>query len=662
MNTKPLPLEGYIYTPLSNTGEILDSLSSISAWPSYDGTNGFIAPSLSEKQQQQQNDAFGLITNIKQEYQVHPFDAIYTADSLSPFNSTATPTDSSTNSSPLHADYSSNDTFADVDSCYLNDVNNPNNNEDIQGSANFNNLFDYPDTSYKYNINIESAQNNDMELFTTTYTTKSTAALNANKPSPFSIHRPYLAMSRSSSFTSAVSYIDPALLTKNNNNNNNNNSDNNDASSGYAVESSSSSPQTRCISTFADGGLKTEDYSYATMRTMFESSLRMRSPELTSYSFDQFEPQSPLSSFSVAAAASPTVTAQESSLCVNPLTSQDIYMADGSIIRFDGASFRPVPSTTTTTTSAMMNNPYISSGLMTMSNPTLSPSPSMMMMGSHQYMAAAASTDVIPTYYNTTTLDPLPYHHHRVPSINDSFKTYNKSPYHRHLPQKPAATTTDSAAFAAALLTPQPARCGSNDFPYSTGSIACRRSRRLMDNYSRHRSATSSEDCDEHNHKRSSASLSPSYSSPSPLASSLSTFTPVSSTSLDTLPKTPPSSSSASKSSAKYRKDKHGQFQCPYAGCDYRYNLKREFNRHRNVHVFAGKDKYRCMNCNSGLCRLDSVKRHMEAKGKAECLRRGLYEEFHESGQYSLIRKCKPTWYEAAAAARAASLKGKATA
>ncbi|KAK3813172.1 MAG: hypothetical protein J3Q66DRAFT_390078 [Benniella sp.] len=100
----------------------------------------------------------------------------------------------------------------------------------------------------------------------------------------------------------------------------------------------------------------------------------------------------------------------------------------------------------------------------------------------------------------------------------------------------------------------------------------------------------------------------------------------------------------------KYRKDGQGQFQCPFDGCTYRYNLRRELNRHRNVHVFAGKDKYRCMNCNSGLCRLDSVKRHMEAKGKAECLKKGLYQEFRENGDLVRIRKCKPSWYEAAAA------------
>ncbi|KAF9546501.1 hypothetical protein EC957_009715 [Mortierella hygrophila] len=646
MDIKPLPLEGYIYTPLSNTGEILDNLSSISAWPSYDGTNGLIAPSLPERQQQQQHDTFESITSIKQEHQVRPLNAIYSADSLSPFNSTAPTTDSSTNSSLSHANYPSNDTFADFDSCHLNDANDPKDNKDIQRLFDFNSLFERPDTSYKHDSNIESDQkNNDMELFTTTYTTKSTAALNVNKPSPFSIHFPYMTMSRSSSFTSAVSYIEPALLTKNNN------YDNNDASSKCAVESNFSSPQARLLLTFSDGGLKTGDDSYTTMQ--IEDSLRMGSPEFISYSSDQFEPKSPLSSFSVAAAASPTVPAQGSSLRANSLTSQDIHMSDGSIFRFDGASFRPVPSTTTTST--MMNNPYISSSLMTMVDPTLSLSPSMMMTGPRQCMTAAASTDVSSSYYSTTSLDPFSYYHHKFPSINDSFKTYNKSPYHRHLPQKSAATTTDSAAFAAALLTPQPARHGSKDFPYSTGSIACRRSRRLMGNHSRHSSATSFKDSDEHNHKRSSAS-------PSPLTSSLSIFTLESSTSSDSSPETPPSYSSSSKSPAKYRKDKNGQFQCPYAGCDYRYNLKREFNRHRNVHVFAGKDKYRCMNCNSGLCRLDSVKRHMEAKGKAECLRKGFYEEFHESGQYSLIRKCKSTWYEAAAAARAASLKGKAMA
>ncbi|KAF9186669.1 hypothetical protein BGZ50_002381 [Haplosporangium sp. Z 11] len=101
----------------------------------------------------------------------------------------------------------------------------------------------------------------------------------------------------------------------------------------------------------------------------------------------------------------------------------------------------------------------------------------------------------------------------------------------------------------------------------------------------------------------------------------------------------------------KYRKEGAGEFKCPFEGCNYHYNLKRELNRHRNVHVFAGKDKYRCMNCNSGLCRLDSVKRHMEAKGKAECLKKGLYQEFRENGELVRIRKCKPSWYEAAAAA-----------
>ncbi|KAI7826509.1 hypothetical protein BC939DRAFT_446582 [Gamsiella multidivaricata] len=105
----------------------------------------------------------------------------------------------------------------------------------------------------------------------------------------------------------------------------------------------------------------------------------------------------------------------------------------------------------------------------------------------------------------------------------------------------------------------------------------------------------------------------------------------------------------------KYRKDGAGEHQCPFENCTYRYNLRRELNRHRNVHVYAGKDKYRCMNCNSGLCRLDSVKRHMEAKGKVECLRKGLYQEFKENGELVRVRKCKPSWYEAAAANAAAA-------
>ncbi|KAF9898571.1 hypothetical protein BX616_003859 [Lobosporangium transversale] len=111
----------------------------------------------------------------------------------------------------------------------------------------------------------------------------------------------------------------------------------------------------------------------------------------------------------------------------------------------------------------------------------------------------------------------------------------------------------------------------------------------------------------------------------------------------------------------KYRKDGAGEFQCPFENCSYRYNLRRELNRHRNVHLFAGKDKYRCMNCNSGLCRLDSVKRHMEAKGKIECLKKGLYQEFKENGELIRIRKCKPSWYEAAAANAAAAAMGTST-
>ncbi|CAO3575114.1 unnamed protein product [Mortierella alpina] len=110
-----------------------------------------------------------------------------------------------------------------------------------------------------------------------------------------------------------------------------------------------------------------------------------------------------------------------------------------------------------------------------------------------------------------------------------------------------------------------------------------------------------------------------------------------------------------SSGSKKYRKDGAGEFQCPFEGCTYRYNLRRELNRHSNVHAFAGRDKYRCVNCNSGLCRLDSVKRHMEAKGKAECLKKGLYQEFRENGELVRVRRCKPSWYEAAAANAAAA-------
>ncbi|KAG0025994.1 hypothetical protein BGZ82_009703 [Podila clonocystis] len=98
------------------------------------------------------------------------------------------------------------------------------------------------------------------------------------------------------------------------------------------------------------------------------------------------------------------------------------------------------------------------------------------------------------------------------------------------------------------------------------------------------------------------------------------------------------------------------KFPCPFAECDYRYNLKRELNRHKNIHLFEDKDKYQCLHCNAGLCRLDSVKRHMEAKGKSACLEYGLYREFKPNGEVKRVRKCKDNWYAAAVAAR---MKGK---
>lgn len=94
------------------------------------------------------------------------------------------------------------------------------------------------------------------------------------------------------------------------------------------------------------------------------------------------------------------------------------------------------------------------------------------------------------------------------------------------------------------------------------------------------------------------------------------------------------------------------KFSCPFAGCDYRYNLKRELNRHKNTHLFEDKDKYQCLHCNAGLCRLDSVKRHMEAKGKSACLEYGLYQEFKPTGEVFRVKKCKDNWYAAAVAAR----------
>ncbi|KAF9581256.1 hypothetical protein BGW38_001788 [Lunasporangiospora selenospora] len=106
--------------------------------------------------------------------------------------------------------------------------------------------------------------------------------------------------------------------------------------------------------------------------------------------------------------------------------------------------------------------------------------------------------------------------------------------------------------------------------------------------------------------------------------------------------------------SLRYRKNGAGKFACPFDGCNYRFNLNRELTRHRNVHLFAGKSRYQCANCETGLCRLDSVKRHMEAKGKKACLMNGLYKEFCEEGGLIATYACKESWYLAAEAAAAA--------
>ncbi|KAG0281681.1 hypothetical protein BGZ95_000534 [Linnemannia exigua] len=636
MDCKPFSLEGFIYTPLSNTGEILDNLSPITAWPSYNGTRRFLAPSHQHQEHEQHLDASsGFMAGQDDDQAALALDTIYTSQSPSPvLDTTAYAAATFSNFDNLSAD-----SFHDLDSSKINDINN-------HSQINFNSLFD-PSDAYNNN-DTERNNETDMSLLTTTYITKS-AALNLNNLTPFSIH-PQLTMSRSSSITSAVSFIDPLLLSQNNNNNSNSNSNTNSCG---ASASAFSTPLTRRLSTFSNGSFESEDESYATMHTMFENNLRMSPPAFGSYSSERFESQSPLSTFTtITAAVTPETTpAPELTFLVPPAVSQDIQLADGSILRFDGSSFRPTTATTSAMTATLMNNAHLASGMVTMPiyrpsvivDPTLT-SPPIMMVDTHQQLTTVASCANTAAYYNDVNMAPPLPRHQKLQSINDSFKTYDKSPYHRHLPLKSVDTTTDSTSFASALLSPYPAaRRGSADSTLSTATSSSNRSRLVMGSHSRHSSTASFKDFDEHIIKRapSSSSL---LSSSSPSVPSSSTFT---SESAESRP--------CSSTSTKYRKDKSGEFQCPYVGCDYRYNLKREFNRHRNVHVFAGKDKYRCMNCSSGLCRLDSVKRHMEAKGKADCLKKGLYEEFHESGQYSLIRKCKQSWYEAAAAARAVS-------
>ncbi|KAF9160220.1 hypothetical protein DFQ26_005764 [Actinomortierella ambigua] len=96
-----------------------------------------------------------------------------------------------------------------------------------------------------------------------------------------------------------------------------------------------------------------------------------------------------------------------------------------------------------------------------------------------------------------------------------------------------------------------------------------------------------------------------------------------------------------------------GQYACPQKGCPYRYNLVREYTRHLQTHTFATTDRYRCLHCQAGLCRLDSVKRHMVAKGKQDCLVSGKFGEYNDRGELVQVRDCKKSWYDSAAKLRA---------
>ncbi|KAF9108819.1 hypothetical protein BGX29_005730 [Mortierella sp. GBA35] len=672
MDNKPFSLEGLIYTRLSNTGDILDNLSPISAWPSYNGT-GVFAPSVTENQKdqyQQQHSAVGFMASSQYEPQVHPFDPIYTSGN-SPalvFDTNNASSASPSTSPSLNIFNNRNDIFTGFNSSYhtIDNILETNNNNNVQDNLDYHSLFDNDTTEISNN-------NNDMGLLTATYfTNNAAAALNANNLSPFSMHHPRLTMSRSSSLTSTVSYIDPSVLSQNNNHSNGSG-----GGSGSVVSSCYSTPQVRRFSTFSNGGFESssDDENCGSMRSMFENNLRMSSPAFGSSfttaaatnatAMGRFESGQALSlSPSPSLPLASNVFTPEITVLEAPTIAQDIVLADGSVLRFDGTSFRPVPTTTTSTTTTTMNNVHIS-GMSTMnhqqhhhhrrsssslkSGPVFSGSGasfdeatlSMLMNTPQQMSTAHAATN---TAYNST-MNLVPnnssgnYRLRKSPSVNESFKRYSTRSYHKNSLASKSTTSlpamADSSLFAAALLAPYSTRRGSVDSNYSTGSWSSRPSGLVADSHSRNNS-TASFDFDDQFKRSSVSSTSPSSSSSSssspPLTLSSSSLSP----------------------SNRYRKDGAGQYQCPYEGCTYRYNLKRELNRHRNVHVFAGKDKYRCLNCNSGLCRLDSVKRHMEAKGKADCLKKGLYQEFHENGNLSRIRKCKQSWYDAAAAAAAA--------
>lgn len=348
--------------------------------------------------------------------------------------------------------------------------------------------------------------------------------LNMNNLTPFYNLSSRPNMSRSSS-TSSLSCVDPASLM---------------LSPAFTTASScSSTPQSRCLSTFsAAGGVESEDDQHRIMRSLFEDHFSMSSPAAT-------PPATVDSEYFSASRPAPVSSS---------LFSPELLLPDGTVYHFDGTSL-------TQTATAHFSNLH-----------TLDRSP---MLTPEAFVDQKTLLDSTFPFMIPPQVSMADY------SLMDSIHSTKSIPKHavssRVCKSLPPARKVPPKSYT---------RRGSTDSAYS-----------------------------------SSSSLGVKCSS----------------------------------GSKKYRKDGAGEFLCPFEGCTYRYNLRRELNRHSNVHAFAGRDKYRCMNCNSGLCRLDSVKRHMEAKGKAECLKKGLYQEFRENGELVRVRRCKPSWYEAAAANAAAA-------
>ncbi|KAG0046051.1 hypothetical protein BGZ83_008751 [Gryganskiella cystojenkinii] len=567
-------LNGFIYTPLSDTGMIVNSGTPITSWPSYDGTMGYKPVSLTDYQyyaqqqkgpNQQQSHQLGFTVDYQEQNKQGSSSSLLSHISSSSLSSSSPPSPSSssltspsTSSSSCHPfdlppiiTKNLDSLLPTIDSMdmlhqYFPSSNTHDNNGDssLFGTQDMINLSPY--------CHLTSAGSTDISRCSSTTGSSGSGCIDPST----------LMMSESASSTAVSSMSSPPASHR--------------PSMSYSVSGEESTRNMTFAEVVAAYNGQRAALTLAARSCTPDPESNRETPTTTTMMFQQdphqHQPLPPLEVYT-----------------------QDFMLADGTRLRFDGHSLVPASSSSmlespvlTVNPAELMHNPVSNNNMSVMSPSSYIPYAEFSQLGIHSNPGSPSPSPISPH-----PTGHLPF--------SSSSSTLSMSLRERPQPRHKKTTLLRKSVFE------DRRRRGSADSAY---------------------------------HSSSSSSSSSSGQS---LTRTRSSSVPPSSL------KTGPGSQN------RYRKDGVGEFKCPFDGCDYHYNLRRELNRHRNVHVFAGRDKYRCMNCNSGLCRLDSVKRHMEAKGKSECLKRGLYQEFREDGELVRIRQCKPNWYEGAAAVAAAA-------